>query len=106
MVTTNGGFASVNNHKAWRSIWLSVHPELGTSSTAPTSLKSNYEKWLLQLEHYFTSGDFEIDLLNGTMPECDPETGDSGAHSSELHGLETGVSGANDKQDDEDHKEQ
>ena len=72
-VIHRGGFALVNQARAWRAVWQAVYGCHSAANSAPSQAKHHYEKALLSLEHYFVSGDFEVDMLNGTLPPCDPE---------------------------------
>lgn len=67
-VQRRGGYYTVTETRQWLRICkrLNINPSKATS--ASHSLRSNYEKYLLDFEQYMLSGQYEKDRTAGTLP--------------------------------------
>lgn len=63
-----GGYDVVTNLKLWKDVCRTLNVNLKGQTSASYNMRLNYEKCLLDFEHYLLSGRYNQDLQNGTAP--------------------------------------
>lgn len=67
-VQNRGGYDRVTNLKLWKEVCRTLDVNLKGQTSASYNMRLNYEKCLLDFEHYLSSGTFNQELENGCAP--------------------------------------
>lgn len=69
-VQERGGYDVVTSLKLWKDVCRTLNVDLKGQTSASYNMRLNYEKCLLDFEHYLSSGRYTQELQNGTAPSC------------------------------------
>eukprot|EP00210_Caulerpa_lentillifera_P005494 g5254.t1 len=67
-VQSRGGYDRVTNLKLWKEVCRTLDVNLTGQTSASYNMRQNYEKCLLDFEHYLSFGKYSQDLENGCAP--------------------------------------
>lgn len=70
-VQNRGGYDAVCRGKQWKEVCRSLDLDLRGQTSASYNMRLNYEKSLLDFEHYLSSGSYAADLAAGKEPRHD-----------------------------------
>ena len=69
-VQQRGGYDVVTSVKLWKDVCRTLNVNLKGQTSASYNMRLNYEKCLLDFEHYLSSGRYSQELKDGSAPSC------------------------------------
>ncbi|GMH41171.1 hypothetical protein BSKO_09081 [Bryopsis sp. KO-2023] len=69
-VQNRGGYDRVTQLKLWKEVCRTLNVNLTGQTSASYNMRLNYEKCLLDFEHYLAKGEYTREVAQGTAPSC------------------------------------